>query len=60
MATNRRRQRLMRAQKLAQQVAAVAKQFRKGCGLRTLALYGGGREGKDAQLEAAIGGGGEV
>ena len=43
---------LVPTRELAQQVAAVAKQFRKGCGLRTLALYGGGREGKDAQLEA--------
>jgi superfamily II DNA/RNA helicase len=42
---------------LAQQVATAAKPLKNAAygGIRTLALYGGGREGKDAQLGERFG-----
>ena len=43
---------LVPTRELAQQVATAAKSLKRAeyGGIQTLALYGGGREGKDAQL----------
>jgi ATP-dependent RNA helicase DDX5/DBP2 len=43
---------LVPTRELALQVATTARAFEKLFSLQTLALYGGGREGKDEQLEA--------